>query len=218
MAGRAVLFDLDNTLYDRDAALEAFARAQYQEKDFEAYGFEEDAWAERFVQLDARGKVWKDSVFATLRVEFALRQTVDELLTHYVKSFADYVQPRDDAKQVLMMLVDKGWRLGVVSNGRDAFQRRTLGALECEHWFDSVVISESCGCRKPDRRIFGLALDGLGAEAASSWFVGDDPIADVEGAKAAGLSALWFRTKGTHPPDFCDGTIDRLEQIESYAI
>lgn len=212
MAGRAVLFDLDNTLHDRDAALVTFVRVQYEAFDFESLGFGIDRWTERFVQLDQRGKVWKDVVYGALKEEFGLPQTVDTLLAHYENEFCSYVYERPGASRTLKKLMESGWRIGIVTNGREAFQRKTIAALGLTPLFDTIVISESCGFRKPDARIFDLALDALDAEAAGSWFVGDDHEADVEGARAAGMSALWFRTKGAIAPNFPCVEIDRLEQ------
>jgi putative hydrolase of the HAD superfamily len=213
MAGRAVLFDLDNTLHDRDAALVAFVQAQYRAFDLESLGFGIDRWTSRFVELDQKGKVWKDVVYGELREEFGLPQTVDRLLAHYEQEFFHYVQERHGALRTLKKLMESGWRVGVVTNGREAFQRKTISALGIAPLLDTVVISESCGLRKPDPRIFNLALDALDAEAADSWFVGDDPETDVEGARAAGMSALWFRAKGSVAPNLSCGEIDRLEQV-----
>jgi putative hydrolase of the HAD superfamily len=76
--------------------------------------------------------------------------------------------------------------LGVISN----FDTRLYPVLEqlgIRPFFDAVVISSECGVDKPDGRLFAAGLQQLGAAAAESLHVGDDPDADWAGAEAAGL-------------------------------
>jgi putative hydrolase of the HAD superfamily len=98
-------------------------------------------------------------------------------------------QPPHRRKYALTRLAER-FRLGVVSNGSGATQRAKLRALALEPLFDPIVISEEVGVRKPDARIFGLAVAGWKVPLENVLFVGDDPVSDIEGAKAAGLRAL----------------------------
>ena len=82
------------------------------------------------------------------------------------------------------------YELGLVTNGTGPTQRAKLKALALDALFDPVVISDEVGLRKPDVRIFELAIRGWGVASASVLFVGDDPIADIQGAKAAGMRTL----------------------------
>jgi putative hydrolase of the HAD superfamily len=59
---------------------------------------------------------------------------------------------------------------------------------------DTVLTSEREGVRKPDAAIFDRALTRLGVDAASAWFVGDHPDADIRGASQAGLTAVWRKS------------------------
>jgi putative hydrolase of the HAD superfamily len=188
----AILFDLDNTLHDRDAGLIAFVLRQYQDRELVALGVPADEWVERFVELDQRGRVWKDVVYEKLCKEFALPIAAESLLAEYVSNFAKHVRPHDGLVETLQTLRTAGWRTGIISNGRSAFQRSVVSALGIEELLDVVVISEECGFRKPDPSIFRLAQSGLGCAAEGSWFVGDDFEADVRGARGAGMRALWF--------------------------
>lgn len=199
--GGAVLFDLDNTLHDRDAGLLDFIRAQHAELGLGSRGVPLDEWTGRFVRLDAGGKVWKDAVYAGLCREFDLPDDPGVLLAGYEARFASYVRPTGDLPAMLRALRASGWRTGIVSNGRSSFQRRTLAALEIEPLLDTVVISEEVALRKPDPRIFRLALSRVGCEPRGSWFVGDDPVADVEGAKAAELNAILYNRNGLFAAD-----------------
>lgn len=210
---RAVLFDLDNTLHDRDAGLVSFIREQFQVLELGVFGVDEAAWTARFVDLDDGGRVWKDRVYERLIEEFGLPFSVSGLLEQYVQGFAAQVTPRPGLVAGLSTLRDSGRVLGVITNGRTEFQMRTLRALGIEGFFDVCLISEECGFRKPDQAIFELALQRLGLVASEAWYVGDDPIADVDGAVEAGLRAIWFRTPRHRKPEVVHEEASSFEEI-----
>jgi len=190
---RAVLFDLDNTLHDRDAGVAAFLRTQHSERRLDPLGITLDRWTSRFVSLDRGGRVWKDEVYRRLCAEFPMTASPAELLEEYELGFARHVVPVDALIETLIALRESGCATGVITNGRSSFQRRTIAGLGIEPLLDVVVISEECGFRKPDPAIFQRALSTLECEPSSAWFVGDDPVADIEGARGAGLAAIHFK-------------------------
>ena len=100
-----------------------------------------------------------------------------------------------DAAPALQELRAQGRRLVVVSNWDSSLEDRLAetGLLEL---VDAAVASAPFGAAKPDPAIFarGLALAGVGAAAA--WHVGDDLDADVGGARAAGLRAVYVDRDG----------------------
>lgn len=98
-------------------------------------------------------------------------------------------QPFPETVDVLRALRRQGYPLGLVSNW-DLTARATLSMLELDHFFDSVVISSECGASKPDRRIFLKCVGELGVEPSETYYVGDNVVDDVEGAKAAGLKPI----------------------------
>jgi len=61
-------------------------------------------------------------------------------------------------------------------------------------YFDPVVVSGDHGYRKPDRRLFQLALDGMGVPAGNTLFVGNDMYRDIYGAREAGLKTVMFNS------------------------
>jgi len=63
---------------------------------------------------------------------------------------------------------------------------------------DAVVCSSHAGSAKPDPAIFGAALAALDVPASATLHAGDDPVADVQGARTAGLSAVLVCRSG--PP------------------
>jgi len=86
--------------------------------------------------------------------------------------------------------------LALITNGAADAQREKLRVLEMEHSFEVVVISGEVGIAKPDASVFRLALNQLRVERENAWHVGDSLTADVAGAKAAGLTAVWLNRSG----------------------
>jgi len=79
-------------------------------------------------------------------------------------------------------------------------QRGRLATSGLSGHFTAVLISEEMGVAKPDPRFFHAAANALGLEPARLLCVGDNPAADVAGARAAGIDACWFSPSGAPWP------------------
>lgn len=190
----AVLFDLDGTLLDRAASLRAFVRDQRRRLDHALGHIPLATYVTRFVELDADGTVWKDQVYRRLIEELGITQiTAEALLEEYVSRFREHCVPFPNLHATLRELTASGLKLGIVSNGHDVMQMATVRALGIEGYFKTICISEREGLRKPDPTIFRRAVERLGSSVERAAFVGDNPVADVAGARNAGLCAIWRR-------------------------
>ncbi|MFT9597450.1 HAD family hydrolase [Mesobacillus sp.] len=190
----AVFFDLDGTLLDRNASVVKFIEDQYDRFWPELSLIDKQRYKSRFIELDARGYVWKDKVYRQLLKEFNIRDlTSDGLLEDYMMNFKHSCIAFPYLHEVLGDLRQMGIKLGLVSNGKTPFQMDNIKALGIEGYFDSILISEAVGYRKPDPRIFQRALDELGVLAAHSIFVGDHPENDVVAARNFGMIGIWKR-------------------------
>ena len=121
--------------------------------------------------------------------------------TEYPGIMADW--PRVEAfpgVDKTLALLQPAWRLCVASNA-DVSQepdiRRALRRVNLDCWFESVYCYFNVGFKKPDPRYFLYILNDLDAQASRAVMVGDDFVADVLGANAAGLRAVWFNWKTT---------------------
>lgn len=103
----------------------------------------------------------------------------------------------DDVPPVLEVLKDAGLRLGIVSNFEEWLER-LLEAVGIRSYFDVRVISGVEGLEKPDPRIFELALERTGVEAARAVYVGDNPEFDVEPALALGMFPVLIDRRDRH--------------------
>ena len=139
----------------------------------------------------------------------------DRLYAHYADAPAWRVYP--EVPDVLAALRDRGLALAVVSNF-DSRLSPLLDALGLAAFFDAVVCSGPAGAAKPDRAIFTRALATLGVEASETLHVGDSREADYDGARAAGIEALFVdrrltARRGDAIPDL-RGILDRLSEAD----
>jgi putative hydrolase of the HAD superfamily len=103
-----------------------------------------------------------------------------------------------DALAALKGLRRRAYKIGLISNtGRTPGEalRQLLEKYDVLRFFDVTVFSDGAGCRKPNKGIFELAADKLDASLTNMVHIGDDPEADIWGAKQAGMRALLFEHK-----------------------
>jgi putative hydrolase of the HAD superfamily len=189
---RAVLFDLDGTLYDRDALVREIAEAQHDAHTTSLPPMPRDEYVRRIIDMDDHGIADKAQGYGTLALGWGLPEELGAtLLDHFWTEYDRRCRTPTDTTETLTTLRDAGVKLGVITNGKAARQSRKLELMGLIDAFDTVLISETEGVRKPDREIFERALARLGAKPENALFVGDSPDADVMGALGAGLSAIW---------------------------
>lgn len=209
----AVFFDFDGTLLDREASLVKFIDEQYERFMPELNEIDKQLYIKRFIELDARGYVWKDKVYSQLLVEINIAGvTWQELLEDYITNFKHSCTGFKNLHEVLGELKQMGLKMGMISNGKTHFQMSNIKALDIEGYFDTILISEAVGLRKPDSRIFQKGLEALAVSASRSIFVGDHPENDVAASKRAGMMGIWKRDDYWHNAE-ADYTIEELEEL-----
>jgi len=107
-------------------------------------------------------------------------------------------------EEVLRRL-SKRYKLGLLSNTLSDTPRIALQQARLMGYFDVVALSRDLGFRKPHPRAFLHILERLGFEAEEAVHVGDNVEADMEGATAAGMRAIWVR--GADEPSWTGFTI-----------
>ncbi len=209
---RAILFDLDDTLYDfrafwterLDLGLAAVL-AQHPE-------------LERAALMRAAMADW---VFTEKMAGFLRGQGVrDEALigracADYEQGWFDSLTLPEEAALTLRALHGR-YRLGLITNGPANSQRPKIERFGLAEQMDVLVVSGEVGVAKPDPRIFEIALEQLGVRPADALFVGDSPEHDIRGATAAGVDVVWLnRHGGQLPADLPapKATIERLADL-----
>jgi putative hydrolase of the HAD superfamily len=152
--------------------------------------------AERYPEFDAVG-IWR-SIIDDHQTDFtrALPAARLEQLPLSLAELARGVSRRrlglyPYVREVLDVLRER-YPLAVVTDAQSAYARSELHKVGLLGYFDPIVVSGDHGYRKPDPRLFQLALDGLAVAAGNTLYVGNDMYRDIYGAREAGLTTVMF--------------------------
>lgn len=235
----AVLFDLGNTLiYDKEPWENLYLRAdkalwnslrsfgvvlsprELFGKDktlFQLYyKLREDDLDEPGIGLVLRGLLNKNGIHLS-----------DEDLQAALRSMYRITQANwfaeDDAIPVLEALKQRGFRLGVISNGADDLNTYALiDKVNIRTYFEYIISSAAFGKRKPHPGIFRAALEHFQVPAGQAVMIGDTFEADILGAQAVGMNSVWVthRVQKTTPrsevrPDAVVSTLSEIPALLS---
>lgn len=220
---KAVFFDLDHTLYDRYATMErtlpeCWERLREYISDDVTYEqfrdmmidadkkYNYDGWDVRAEHLRSLGLLKKPIAAWDLRI--ITYETLMSTAVHF-----DYTLP------LLTRLRERGYKLGIITNGEVYIQRAKLERLDFYGYFDIVYLCEEHDVRKPMPEPFLDAARLAGVEPDECLYVGDHPRNDISGAKGAGFETVWVATCGPwrydlyERADFEVADISHLEEI-----
>ncbi|MCW3491773.1 HAD family hydrolase [Microbacterium sp. SSM24] len=158
-------------------------------------GLPVDVWA---AALRARGVVEPDAAASVYRRQIQLEARAARLY--------------DESLEVLAAVRSRGLRTAVITNGPSDLQRGKLDTVGLDG-FDAVIVSGEAGHRKPERAIFALALAALGVDPDEAVHVGDNQVADVGGARGAGLTSVWINRNGAAAASDPHHTVTDLREL-----
>jgi FMN phosphatase YigB (HAD superfamily) len=191
MRYRAYLLDLDDTLFDRSAALRAWAAAQRVLSPAE--------WA-LLVEIDGRGHRPREAFARDAYVQLGL--AVDP--TRFGHVLVEHVIPEPGVREAVTALAAAA-RVAIVTNGGSA-QRAKLARLGLDGVVHAVFVSSEVGSTKPEIAIFERALAWTEHAAPEVLFVGDDPLIDLAPAASLGLATAWRARSTTWPYELAPPT------------
>lgn len=211
---RAVLFDLDDTLYDRRAAFgrwaTAFAAAQLPPRIRQAA-------VNLLVTLDGDGYTERCDLFSAFLKAYPGLYDVNIQIEAYYREFLEHMEIPPEIAFLTDALKCSGIPFGIVTNGAVRVQERKIKALRLNGLVTAVVISEAFGAAKPSPSIFLEAATHLEMPPGDVLFVGDNPLKDICGARQAGMKTVWFNKRILQWPKkvpFCaDLTIHSYEEL-----
>ena len=96
------------------------------------------------------------------------------------------------ATELVQYLKGLGCYLHICSNGFHEIQYKKLRACGLYDYFDTVILSEDAGANKPSKKFFDYAFEKSGAKVETTLMIGDNYIADIEGAMDAGLDTILY--------------------------
>jgi HAD superfamily hydrolase (TIGR01549 family) len=206
MPCKAVIFDYMGTLvncrnYTMDASREKLHSALVaegfdvaQDKFLTAYILAHEKYRKvRYEQLrEVTNAVWVAEALCNL----GFKVTADDprikaALNVFFKDFIDTLELRDGAKKLIKQAKEQ-YTVGLISNFTHApVIYKSLRKIKISEFFNVVVVSDEVGWRKPGSHIFQTALYKLQIQADEAVYIGDSPIEDIKGAKAAGLKTVF---------------------------
>ena len=209
---RAAIFDLDDTLYEREQfVLSGFAAvADELERRFALPA----PWIlATLKRARVRGHAGRE--LQALCADHGLPESLIPELVEVIRRHEPALALGSVASAVLAQLRADGWRLGILTNGLPATQRAKVEALGLESRVDAVLYAEEhAPGGKPSRAAFDAALNALGAPSERSVvFVGDDLVNDIQGARAAGLLTIRVAGRGARRTEQDADAIVTLEDV-----
>jgi putative hydrolase of the HAD superfamily len=226
---KAVLFDIDDTLFDRNLAqsivlelilkkLPHIFRSLKMERILEAF-FESDRITTEAFYASAPSEGLRDARSRHFLRRLDISEDYADAITDiYINEYPAINAPVDGAVP-LVIASSRRFRVGAVSNGLPDVQYRKLETIGLRDVFDCIVLSEEISIRKPDPEIFRKAADLLEVQPSACLYVGDSYDSDIVGAKAAGMSTCWFCRDASYPEnavvhtDFAVSSLEKLQWI-----
>ncbi|MBF4636017.1 HAD family hydrolase [Agreia pratensis] len=220
---RAVGFDLDGTLFDHrgsaivgvDRFLESLGIGPSQDARALWFAAEEEQlerWRSRRIDFQEQRRERLRTVLPALGVQAPTEAAdLDALFALYLRGYRAAWRSFEDSVELVQRVKATGRRVGLLTNGAEEQQLdklRVTGLLEV---FDHVCISESIGVQKPDPAAFRLLSAGLSVAPQECLFVGDNPLHDIDGARAVGMSALLVDRYGAHREGIEEAVMAQLE-------
>ena len=199
---KAVIFDIDNTLYNYDAAhAPAFAAVtEYARREL---GIPAEAFPGLHAQAQrtliercgvncaaSHNRLIRYQVLLEAR-KLPLRHApvMDAL---YWSTLMDAMVANPGAVEAMAALHGRGLAIGIGTNMTADWQFEKLRRLRAIDHVDFIVTSEEVTAEKPDRRFFDACAEKAGCAPGACAFVGDSLAGDVRGALDAGMRAVWF--------------------------
>lgn len=151
--------------------------------------------AYRVLSIDGGGYTPRTAFFEDIvaEIEWLTLPNVNEISEHWWTHFPSCTVQMSGLYAVVIGLREKSITLGIITKGKGMTQNTKIEHLRIRSLFDVVIVSEEVNVRKPEKRIFQIALDRLNISASEAWFVGDNVERDIVGAMSVGMSTIWIR-------------------------
>lgn len=200
MSYKYLLFDLDHTLLDFDAAEDIALTALLKEEGVE------DIQAYKDYYIPMNKSMWKDleqkkitklelvnTRFARLFAHFGQNKDGAYLASRYQHFLSQQGQTYEGVQDLLDSLTDQGYELYAATNGITAIQTGRLMASGIAPYFNQVFISEQLHTQKPDALFFEKIAEQIpGFTKEKALMIGDSLTADMAGGNNAGIDTVWY--------------------------
>jgi len=214
---KAVLFDLDNTLYDTQqyfiGAFESISKYVSSEYDLPEQKI-----------YKTLGKLWQKKtsmypyLFNDLLKLLQIKQDSPEVIDALVRLFNGYagnIELYPDVLPTLQELRGRLYKLGIITDGTVERQKRKIELLKLEPLFDVIIYTKEIES-KASPTPFLAALARLNVKAPDAYYIADNPLIDFKGAKEVGIKTIRIlRGEYTKIPrnEYIDFEVEKLEEL-----
>ena len=192
---KAIYFDLDNTLINRNTAFLTCIQAFF-DKNMPSHCFKNEVI--KIEKVDQFGYTTR-AKFVTWFIQHYQPKDWDETsFWNYLHSnISPYVRPIPRALRDLLLTLQKQYKIGLLTNGSVSNQSRKIQKAQLDSIFsiETIHISQQYHLSKPDAQLFELIVAQSKVSAPEVLYVGDDPIKDIKGAAKVGLKTAWISHK-----------------------
>lgn len=207
---QAVFFDMDDTLYDTSGFASIARRAAVKSMVHNGLQCSEEEGYEHLMEIVREKGSNYSKHFNILTNDINGSEDpliiVNGIITYHNTKFA-MLKLQPDSFAILLYLKSKGYKVGLITNGKEVKQWEKLIRLGLYPFFDEIVTSESVGVEKPDAKIYQIAMDRLNVTKGTSIMVGNNFDVDIMGAYNAGMQSMIINSKLT------DEQNKKLEQL-----
>lgn len=179
-----VIFDLDNTLVDRDRFFGEWVEQFGRERGLEP------AELDWLCAADDDGRRPRRAYFELIRERLGLADTPQQLVDAYWRDQMTRYRCESAVVDGLRVLGSLGYRLAIGTNGGSP-QMDKVRACGLDALVDAVCISGDIGFAKPDPRFFEAVAERSRRSLRDAWIVGDRPDTDIAGANSVDASSIW---------------------------
>jgi len=211
---QAIFFDLDNTLYDVEQYFTAafmevskYLSKKHKLKENEIYEKLMEKWKSKTSMYP---KLFND-VLDSLGIKNELDAVVNIFNNHEVE-----LKPYSDVISSLKKLKEKGFKIGIISDGNVKRQKRKINSLGIKDYFDVMVFTNEIKESKSSDIPFKKAISNLKEPVKKAFYIGDNPHLDFKGAKEAGMITIRIlkgEFKDMPSDEFIDYEINKISEI-----
>ena len=206
---KAIIFDLDNTLIDRQRAFKEMLERKFK------LLFDDPNLVSQMIKdiliWDHNGTVERIDVFKKWANKYHITTISPEKLDEQWSNESGKIAYLfDDVRETLQKLRSK-YKIAILTNGNAQTQRRKLNTINIYDLIDYSLVSSEFGIRKPHKEIFEYTAKKLGLKPSECAYVGDNYTVDIIGAQNAGMLPIFISKTGqTYDNVICIKTIKDL--------
>jgi len=205
MKYKCIFFDLDHTLWDYETNSRETLEELFETYALAARGVPDcHTFACRFSEINNalwdqydRNEITRDVIrndrFKKILEPFGAHEQKfsDMLSDEYLRLCPQKSHAMPNAVSTLNYLSQR-YKLIIITNGFEEIQHIKLASAKLDHFFEHIITSQKAGCKKPSKGIFQYALDTYNIQPHEAIMVGDNLVADMEGARNAAIDNVFF--------------------------